>query len=407
MPDKATKNKHLTRQDRELIMSALATGCSFKHIAKLLGKDPTTISKEIKKHFDIRPTSVSYTDSDGNPAPAPVCPQLIKAPYVCNPCSKLHKVCKYDKHVYIASTAQDEYETFRSESRQCLALSEEAFTAFDNALYKAVHDGQHIYHFITGTDSPYSVSSVYRLQSEGKLSISAIDLPRKVKFKERAHKPEDSVPSKAKIGRTYEDFQTYIADNDIRFWNEIDTVVGRVGGKLIFTCIFTGYNFMFGLLLEDKTAAQMSLAIKGLKKRLIKAGYDFGDIFPLLLSDNGGEFSCISTFENDLDGNKESSMYFCRPYKSSDKPRVEKNHTLFRDICPKGTSFDNFTQEKINMIFSHVNSVKRKIYNGKTPYEVFTFAFSKDLARVLGIQEIPALEVKQDPSLLDDLGIVR
>ena len=86
---------------------------------------------------------------------------------------------------------------------------------------------------------------------------------------------------------------------------------------------------------------------------------------------------------------------------------MEKNHTLFRDICPKGTSFDNFTQEKINMIFSHVNSVKRKIYNGKTPYEMFTFAFSKDLARVLGIQEIPALEVKQDPSLLNDLGIVK
>lgn len=38
---------------------------------------------------------------------------------------------------------------------------------------------------------------------------------------------------------------------------------------------------------------------------------------------------------------------------------------------------------------------------------MFTFAFSKDLARVLGIQEIPALEVKQDPSLLNDLGIVR
>ena len=405
MPDKTTKNKHLTLQDREFIMSALAAGCSFKHIAKQLGKDPTTISKEVKKHFGIRPTSVSYTDSDGNPVPAPVCPQLIKAPYVCNTCSKLHKVCKYDKHVYIASTAQNEYETFRSESRQCLALSEEAFTAFDNALYKAVHDGQHIYHFVSSTQQPYSVSSVYRLQSEGKLSISAIDLPRKVKFRQRPHKHEDKVPPQSKIGRTYEDFLAYVAENDITSWNEMDTVLGRIGGKIIFTCIFNTYSFMFGILLDDKTAASMSLGITQLKKKLDDAGYDFGEIFPLLLSDNGGEFSCISSFENDLDGNTESRMYFCRPYKSSDKPYVEKNHTMFRDICPGGTSFDDFTQDTVNMIFSHVNSVKRKKFNGRSPYEMFTFAYGKDLAEVLGVQEITALEVKQDPSLLKDLGI--
>ena len=32
-----------------------------------------------------------------------------------------------------------------------------------------------------------------------------------------------------------------------------------------------------------------------------------------------------------------------------------KNHTLFRDIVKTGTSFDDFTQESVNLIFSHVN----------------------------------------------------
>lgn len=408
MTDHVSKNKHLTLQDREFIMSALSSGCSFKHIALRIGKDPTTISKEVKKHFEIRPARIHYQDASGNPAPSPVCPQLLKAPYVCNPCDKLHRSCKYDKHVYIAASAHKEYRDFLSESRQCIALDEEDFISFDKALYKAVHDDKsHLYHFLKSSQAPYSVSSVYRLQSQGKLSISAIDLPRKVKFKQRAHKPVDSVPPQKKIGRTYEDFQLYLQDNDISSWVEIDTVIGRAGGKVLFTCIFTGYNFMFGLLLEDKTAAQMAIAITSLKERLLKAGYCFGDIFPLILSDNGGEFSCISTFENDPDGNRESSMYFCRPYRSSDKPHVEKNHTLLRDICPKGMSFDDFTQETVNKIFSHVNSVKRKMYNGKSAYEMFTFAYGKDLAEVLGIQEIPPLEVKQDPSLLDDLGIIK
>lgn len=408
MSDKSNKNKHLTLKDREDIMSGLSSGCSFKHIAARLGKDQTTISKEVKKHFEIRPTSVVYTDADGNPAPAPVCPQLIKAPYVCNPCSKLHRACKYDKHVYVASAAQKEYETFRSESRQCVALSEEEFASFDKCLYDAVKNGQHIYHFIASSpDIPYSVSSVYRLQSEGKLSVSVLDLPRKVKFKARVHRREDSIPTKAKEGRTYEDFLEYSENNGITSWCEMDTVIGRPGGKLLFTCIFTSCNFMFALLLDNKTPAQMSEKITALKNDLLKAGYSFGDIFPVLLADNGSEFSCISTFENDAEGNKESSMYFCRPYRSSDKPRVEKNHTLLRDICPKGIGFDGLTQEAVNEIFSHINSVKRKAFNGKTAYEMFTFAYSKDLAEVLGIHEIPAHEVKQDPSLLRDLGILK
>ncbi|MCQ8264294.1 hypothetical protein NF417_12955, partial [Streptococcus suis] len=41
------------------------------------------------------------------------------------------------------------------------------------------------------------------------------------------------------------------------------------------------------------------------------------------------------------------------------KRRIEKNHTLIRDILPKGSSFDNLTQEDINLVCSHVNSVKR------------------------------------------------
>ena len=82
--------------------------------------------------------------------------------------------------------------------------------------------------------------------------------------------------------------------------------------------------------------------------------------FPLILTDNGGEFSNISAFENDLNGNQETKLFFCDPYKSCQKPHVEKNHTILHDICPKGTSFNSFTQQDVNLIFSHMNSIKRK-----------------------------------------------
>ncbi len=50
-----TRCKHLTDEDRQSIQDGLNNGCSFKHIARRIGKDPTMISKEVKKHLDVRP----------------------------------------------------------------------------------------------------------------------------------------------------------------------------------------------------------------------------------------------------------------------------------------------------------------------------------------------------------------
>ncbi len=44
--------KHLTISDRLYIEQELLQGSSFRSIASVLGKDPTTISKEIRLHCD-------------------------------------------------------------------------------------------------------------------------------------------------------------------------------------------------------------------------------------------------------------------------------------------------------------------------------------------------------------------
>lgn len=110
-----------------------------------------------------------------------------------------------------------------------------------------------------------------------------------------------------------------------------------------------------------------------LKSAFEAVGLHFGDIFPLLLTDNGGEFGDVFTIENDLHGAEETKLFFCNPYKSCQKPNMEKKHTLLHDVVPKGQSFDGFSQNTVNLIFSHVNSVKQKVLNGKTPYEMFVF----------------------------------
>ena len=80
-----------------------------------------------------------------------------------------------------------------------------------------------------------------------------------------------------------------------------------------------------------------------------------------------------------------------------------KNHTLFRDIVKTGTSFNDFTQESVNLIFWHVNAVKRKQINGKSAYDMFSFYHSEALTSALGISLVPANEVIQSPKLLSKI----
>ena len=396
----STKNKHLTQDQRQDIQECLDKGMTFKDIARKIGKYQTTVSKEVKKHIAVRQSSVKRMDLDGNPLAPAICAALVKAPFVCNPCKRRHSSCGFQKQYYNAKSAHSEYSTLLREAREGIPLNKDEFYEVDRIVSAGIKRGQHMYHIIATNNISVSKSTIYRHLHRGYLSVSKLEFPRVVKFKSRRQRQPDYIPKAAKVGRTYEDFKAFVNDNGVKSWVEMDTVIGRVGGKVILTLDFTFCNFMAAFLLDAKTAAEASGKIKEIKANFAAFGFRFGDVFPLLLTDNGGEFANVSTFENDLNGQKETSLYFCDPCKSCQKPKVEKNHTLFRDIVPKGQSFEHFTQETVNLIFSHVNSVKRKIYNGKSPYEIFAFTYGTEIAAILGVEPITPDCVIQSPLLL-------
>jgi IS30 family transposase len=400
MPDLAKKNKHLTLDDRIEIQECLDHKMTFKAIAARISKDQTTVSKEVKRHLVVKEQDFKHMKEDGTPIETAPCPNLIKAPFVCNPCEKRRRNCIYTRQFYQAKHAQKAYETQLVEAREGIPLNKQRFYEMDEIVSNAIKNGQHLYHISQCNDLGVSKSTIYRHLHKGYLSVSPIDFPRVVKFKPRNTKKSDFIPKELKRGRTYADFLDFIADNEISKWVEMDTVIGRVGGKVILTLDFTFCNFMLGILLDNKTAAETTEKILALKAMLAANRIRFGDVFPLLLTDNGGEFSNVFAFENTLDGERESRLFFCDPMQSCQKPRVEKNHTLFRDIVPKGESFDAFTQDTVNLIFSHVNSVKRKSLNRKSPFELFAYTYGENLASLLGINIIPENEVIQTPKLL-------
>jgi IS30 family transposase len=327
---KEKKNKHLTLDERLEIQECLDHGMTFKAVAARIGKDQTTISKEVKKRLAINPTTVRRTGKDGESIAPKQCQALLKAPFVCNPCRRRHTQCGFEKRLYRAKNAHDGYKALLAESREGVPLNKEEFYETDRIVSDGIKRGQHLYHIMKSNDIGVSKSTIYRHLKRGYLSACAIDFPRVVKFKARRQKYRDYVPKAAKAGRTHEDFLAHISEAGITAWVEMDTVIGRVGGKTIMTFDFTLCNFMFGLLLGDKTSLEAANKIIALKATFAAQGLRFGDVFPVLLTDNGGEFANVAAIENNLDGEKELSLFFCDPYRSCQKPKVEKNHTLFR-----------------------------------------------------------------------------
>jgi IS30 family transposase len=356
-------------------------------IAERIGKDQTTVSKEVKKHMEVTLSSVKCLNPDGTEKEPRPCPSLLKAPFVCNACQKRHSRCTFQKQLYRAKRAQTDYKTLLSESREGIPLN-------------GIKQGQHLYHITQTNDLGVSKSTVYRHLHRGYLSVGKLDFPRIVKFKQRSKRPQEHIPKGVKIGRTHEDFLAYTKENGITSWIEMDTVIGRIGGKVIMTLDFTFCNFMVGVLLANKSSYEVAAKVRRLKAELSSGGVSLGDVFPLILTDNGGEFADVCAIENRADALKETMLFFCDPMQSCQKAKVEKNHTLFRDIVPKGESFDQFTQDTVNLIFSHVNGVKRKSLNGKSPYDVFAFTYGEELTAILGIIAIPADKVTQSPRLL-------
>lgn len=384
------KNKHLTLSDRTDIQIGIEQGQPFSHIASKIGKDPSTVSKEVRKHLFIKDTTVQSNCES--------CPLLKKAPYVCNRCPKKRTECGFKKQFYYAKRAQQDYVALLSEAREGVALNKQTFFDMDAIVSMAIKKGQHLNHIIASNELGASRASIYRYVEKGYMTASPIDFPRIVKFRKRRTKELPPIPRADKVGRTHEDFQNFLNKHDLNSWLEMDTVIGRIGGKVLLTFNLSFCNFIFARLLDNKTAHEVAKHIQAIKNDCYEANKDFFEVFPVILTDNGGEFARVDDIEIDVRG--ESKLFFCEPNRSDQKARIEKNHTLIRDILPKRTTFDNLTQEDINLVCSHVNSVKRAALNGKSAYEIFAFTYGEELPNLLGISQIPAEDVCQSPNLL-------
>ena len=126
----------------------------------------------------------------------------------------------------------------------------------------------------------------------------------------------------------------------------------------------------------------------------------FRRLFPVLLTDNGSEFSNPKAIEFDGEGQRRSRIYYCDPGTPNQKPGVEGAHKHLRRILPRGSSFDQLTQKDLNLVMGHVNGFPRKRLNDRTPLQSFSSTFGKEVVERLNIPILDPSQVILRPDLL-------
>ena len=392
-------NKHLTFENRKLIENSLNNKLNFSQIGILLNKPYKTISNEIKRNRIFECSGSFIWNSQKT------CDKINKPPYVCNGC--LHrKGCKRKKYYYFADDAQNLYETRKSNSRKGIDMTSSEFKYLNDVVSNEIKNGHSFSMIIRNHKNEFPVGerTLYNYVEKGYLDIINLDLPRKVRYKKRKHNQEKITKDrKFRIGRTYANFKDYIKyynNNDfISNIVEMDTVEGVKGESVLLTLLWRNSNFMIAIKLDQKDSDSVSGFFAYLKGYL---GYEtFHYLFPIILTDNGSEFSNPEEIEDNGNHVYPTKVFYCDPGHSEQKGKIEKNHEYIRYFIPKGKSFNSFNQDDINLMINNINSVKRNSLDNDSPYNLFEFFLPKEFKDLFDICEIKQQDIILNKNLFN------
>lgn len=424
-------HKHLTLSDRIYIQQGLLEHKTFREIASFLSKDPSTISKEIRRSLDeqsiphykgndcrfflnctrsrLCPDNCAEfckycndhdcrwlcTDYQPNK-----CPGLRTPPYVCNGCIN-EDHCKLDKQYYHAEKAHQQYLDKLSFSRSGINLKPEELQHLNDLISPLIRKGQPLSHVYAThkEDIPVCRRTIYNYLDQGLFDVRNIDLPRRVRYKIRKKQRIDNpITYDYRSKRTYKDFEKYISAFPDYEIVELDTVKGgREAGKCLMTLLFRKSSFMLCFLLPSCTQKAVCDVFDHLYDTLGRRL--FMKTFRIILTDNGPEFKDPWSIEKDARGKQRTKVFYCDPYTSSQKGQLEKNHEFIRYVIPKGKSMQNYTQDDITLLSRHINSVTRDSLNENCPFDLAELLLDKKVLAFAGRNKVSPDDVLLKPAL--------
>lgn len=435
MSNKKHDGKHLQLSERVIVEKGLENKESFASIGKKIGKDPSTVSKEIRRHishhirYDMNvkiPCAKRSSCTQMNLCGAAcvslckvcrqkipctticghyeerICEKLKKPPYVCNGCVKRHS-CLMRKSFYTAQHAQDTYQNLLVSSREGINQTPVDIHIWDTMISPLLKKGQSLAHIYTAhaAEIPCCRRTLYNYIDRGLFAARNIDMRRRVRYKLRKKPTRVSLLAREfRIGRTYEDYQKLVKEQPDISIVQMDTVEGsrKDSEKVFLTMLFCNCSLMLLFLLDDKTPESVIAVFDWLEAQL---GIDvFRELFGFILTDNGIEFQQPDRLESNANGEIRTRIYYCNPNSSWQKGALEKNHEYIRYVIPRGRSFDHLTSDKVTLLMNHINSEARDRLNGCTPYKLSRILLNQRLHTAMLLKEIPPDDVTLKPNLV-------
>lgn len=313
---------HFTQDERICLQKFLSEGKSFRQIAALMGRSPSTISREVKRN-----------------------------------CSKSssNKSNKFHYHPWRAQILT----ICRRRQNRRIALKPDSFK------YNYVVEKLNLFWtpeqiaMRMRTDFPdqiVGVSTIYRYIKRGDLPDikPKTHLRRRGKNRNYVHHNCNVIHPDRLIPEWPDEIKNRLRIGD---W-EGDTVYGGVGKGLLVSFVDRKSRFLIAGKLNTRNATETrSVMEKILSNHIVKS----------ISLDNGSEFSEFRILEENL----KAPVYFAEPHKPWQRGTNENTNDILRFFFPKGYDFRNLAQAQLDVVVDLINNRPRKCLGWKSPKEIF------------------------------------
>lgn len=313
---------HLTTSEREKILVLRTAGLSITAIAERLGRNKSTVSRELSRNT-----------SNGEYWPSKADENYHERRKNCKPRKKLE-----DKA--LLNHVRTRIVTAQWSPEQIAGRLEEQYGACVISyatIYRAIYCGM-----LCEPDK--SISSVVRkLRQHGKRRRKRTKEERRGKFATSHDIQERPIGAQERtvIGHF-----------------EADTVVGRQGKS----CLVTMVDRKSRYLVCSKADGKNSIAVRDAILRMFANGQALS-----ITPDRGKEFARHAEITETLDG---LPFYFPPAYQPWQRGTNENTNGLLRQYFPKGSDFDTISDDDIQRVVTLMNLRPRKCLGYKTPFEV-------------------------------------
>lgn len=416
---------HLTLEERRIILAGITNGSTKTAIAQTIGKDKSTVGKEIKLHRSLThkckmPLECSrykkcvygrqctFDCPDYSPFH---CSRRDRSPGACNGCPNWPR-CRFDKYQYSPEKAHRDYRTTLIDSREGVNLTVQEAKQMTAVIAPLLKQGQSPYQIVTNhPELGISEKTLYNYIENDVFheiaDITVLDLRRQVSrklSKKKAKTYKKRTDRKYLEGRTYKEYQSYLSDHPEVFVVQMDTVYNdETNGPFLQTFKFVRAGFLLALYHDGKTSSSMKEGIDILEGLL--GAELFRKYVHVLLTDRGAEFSAAEAMETSRDGTRRTRVFYCDPMQSGQKGTLENKHIELRYILPKEADLKELgltCQTRLNLVLSHLNSAPCELLGNKSPLELTEFMYRDLYEKLLafGIHPVEKDQIILKPYLL-------